>query len=137
MRAHLVGIVLLSHSRTLAEGSAHLAGQLAGGQVTVFPVGGTDDGGLGTSPDRLAAAVRAADQGAGVVVIPDLGSAVLASKALLVDLAEDEPDLLERIRIADAPFVEGAVAAVVSASAGLDLAAVLAAAEEARDVHKF
>lgn len=133
----LVGIVLLSHSRALAEGTAELAGQLAGGNVPVVAVGGTDDGGLGTSPDRLAEAVRSADRGAGVVVVPDLGSAVLVARMLLDDLAEDEPDRLTSIRVADAPFVEGAVAAAVLAGAGLGLTAVLAAAEEARGVRKL
>jgi len=126
----MVGIVLVSHSGPLAEGAAELVGQIAGGS-RVVPAGGTDDGGLGTSPDRIAAAVAAADTGAGVLLIPDLGSAVLSARTVLEDLGGGA------LRLADAPFVEGAVAAAVAASTGLDLAAVAQAAEEARDARKL
>ncbi|MFD2686464.1 PTS fructose transporter subunit IIA, partial [Streptomyces phyllanthi] len=73
------------------------------------------------------AAAAAVDRGAGVAVLTDLGSAVLTVKALLAEGDE----LPARTRLVDAPFVEGAVAAVVTASAGADLAAVEAAAGEA------
>lgn len=125
-----VGIVLVSHSGSLAAGAAALATQIAGG-ARVVGIGGTDDGRLGTSPDRIAAAIAAADSGDGVLLIPDLGSSVLSAKALLDDLDAT------RVVLADAPFVEGAVAAAVAAGAGLDLAAVAGAAEEARHVHKL
>lgn len=118
-----VGLVLVSHSAALAAGVAELVGQLAG-SVAVVPAGGTADGGLGTSPELIAGAVAGADDGSGVVVLADIGSAVLSAKLVLED-AEDN------VRLADAPFVEGAVAAGVTASTGADLAAVLAAAEEA------
>ena len=73
-----VGIVLISHSRTLAEGAAELARQMGVGEVTVEPAGGTEDGGLGTSQELLESAVRAADQGAGVVIIARPDAARLA-----------------------------------------------------------
>jgi dihydroxyacetone kinase phosphotransfer subunit len=130
----VVGVVLISHSRTLAEGAADLAGQIAGG-ARIRPAGGDPDGGLGTSADLIAAAIAAADDGEGVVLIPDLGSAVLTARALLADLAE-RPEA-PRLVLVDAPFVEGAVAAAVAAGAGLDLHAVAAAAREARDVGKL
>lgn len=127
---NLVGLVLVSHSRTLAEGLRELVVQI-GGEVPVAVAGGGPDGGLGTSPERVAAALREADGGAGVVVLPDLGSAVLTVRALLSE--EARPG----VRLVDAPFVEGAVAAAVTAGTGADLEAVAAAAEEARDVRKF
>jgi dihydroxyacetone kinase phosphotransfer subunit len=130
----MVGIVLISHSSGLAEGAAELAGQVAAG-ARVVPAGGTDDGRLGTSTDRIAAAITAADTGDGVVLIPDMGSSVLSALALLADL--DPESSGKQIRLADAPFVEGAVAAAVAASGGLDLTAVASAAEEARDVRKL
>jgi dihydroxyacetone kinase phosphotransfer subunit len=130
----MVGIVLISHSSGLAEGAAELAGQIAGG-ARVVAAGGTDDGRLGTSTDRITAAIAAADAGDGVLLLPDLGSSVLSALSLLDDLDPD-PDG-KRLRIADAPFVEGAVAAAVAASSGLDLAAVARAAEEARDARKL
>jgi phosphoenolpyruvate---glycerone phosphotransferase subunit DhaM len=126
----MVGIVLVSHSNQLAAGAAELATQIAG-DARVMPVGGTDDGRLGTSPDRIAAAIADADTGDGVLLIPDLGSAVLSARALLAELDGT------RVVLADAPFVEGAVAAAVAAGAGLDLAAVASAAEEARDARKL
>ena len=130
----MVGIVLISHSSGLAEGAAELAGQIAGG-ARVVAAGGTDDGRLGTSTDRITEAIAAADAGDGVLLLPDLGSSVLSALSLRDDLDPD-PDG-KRLRIADAPFVEGAVAAAVAASSGFDLAAVARAAEEARDARKL
>ncbi|MEU1911291.1 PTS-dependent dihydroxyacetone kinase phosphotransferase subunit DhaM [Streptomyces massasporeus] len=125
----LVGIVLVSHSAAVAASVAELAKGLAGGgpAVPVAPAGGTEAGGLGTSSELIAAAAASVDRGAGVAVLTDLGSAVLTVKALLAEGDE----LPEPTRLVDAPFVEGAVAAVVTASTGADLAAVEAAATEA------
>ncbi|OIJ98458.1 PTS-dependent dihydroxyacetone kinase phosphotransferase subunit DhaM [Streptomyces colonosanans] len=130
----MVGIVLVSHSAAVAESVAELATGLAGGGVTapVAAAGGTADGGLGTSAELVSQAAFAVDQGAGVAVLMDLGSAVLTVKALLAEGDE----LPENTRLVDAPFVEGAVAAVVTASAGADLAAVEAAAKEAYTYRK-
>ena len=120
-----VALVLVSHSRALAEGAAELAGQMAPG-VVILPAGGMDDGALGTSYDAIEAALSTATQdGRSAVVLTDLGSAVLTAESVL-DLAE--PELAERVLLADAPFVEGAVAAAVTAHGGADLAAVHASA---------
>lgn len=132
MSTAMVGIVLVSHSADLAAGAAHLAGQVSGGTVTIIAAGGTDEGDLGTSAAKVADGLRHADQGAGVVVLPDLGSAVLTVKAVLEDYGATATVVL-----ADAPFVEGAVAATVTAAAGGDVKAVAAAAEEARHVRKL
>jgi PTS hybrid protein len=129
-----VGIVLVSHSAALAEGTAELAGQISGGTVTIATAGGTDDGRIGTSIAKVETAIRLADAGAGVLILPDLGSSVLTVRALLAD-AED--DLPEPVAVADAPFVEGTVAATVTAATGGDLKAVLDAAEEARHARKL
>jgi|SRR5579859_1627735 len=126
-----VGILLVSHSAELADGTAHLAGQVSGGTVTIIAAGGTDDGRLGTSAAKVLRGLADADGGAGVVVLPDLGSAVLAVRAAL----EDQP--ADRVVLVDAPFVEGAVAATVTAAAGGDVKAVAAAAEEARHARKL
>jgi PTS hybrid protein len=129
----VIGIVLVSHSAALAEGLSDLVGQVSGEDVRVRPAGGSGDGGLGTDPDRIAAAIRSADTGSGVVVLVDIGSAVLSVKAILAGGDVGGID----VRLADAPLVEGAVAASVLAATGADLAAVAAAAEEARDVAKL
>jgi PTS hybrid protein len=127
-----VGIVLVSHSAALAEGAAEVAGQIGGGSVVIAAAGGTDDGGIGTSIARVRRAVQYAAAGAGVVILPDLGSSVLTVRALLA-----EEEFAGPVALADAPFVEGAVAATVTAAAGGDVKAVLQAAEEARHARKL
>ena len=126
----MVGLVLVSHSAKLASGLVELIAQLAP-DVTVVTAAGADDGRIGTSPDAVAAALGSADSGDGVVVIPDLGSAVLSVRVAL----EDAPT--EKAVLVDAPFVEGAVSAAVTAGTGASLDEVVAAAEEAREIPKF
>ena len=132
MSTGTVGIVLVSHSAELAAGAAHLATQVSGGTMTIIAAGGTDDGELGTSAAKVQRGLRLAESGLGVVVLPDLGSAVLTVRAVL----EDE-DPATNVVMADAPFVEGVVAATVTAAAGGDIKAVAAAAEEARNARKL
>ena len=104
---------------------------MAGPDVPLEGVGGTADGGLGTDADRIDAALDAADQGDGVVVLGDLGSAILTVRSVLEDREGSGA------RLVDAPLVEGAIAAAVTASAGLPIDDVVRAAEEARVVPKF
>ncbi|GAA4791660.1 PTS fructose transporter subunit IIA [Streptomyces ziwulingensis] len=129
-----VGIVLVSHSAEVAASVAELTRALAGGGagVLVAAAGGTADGGFGTSSELVATAAAAVDRGAGVAVLTDLGSAVLTVKALLAEGDELPPDT----RLVDAPFLEGAVAAVVTAATGADLPTVEAAAMEAYTYRK-
>jgi PTS hybrid protein len=127
----MVGIVLVCHSPRLAAGLVDLLAQLGTESVPIRVAAGTADGRLGTSADLVAAAVREADDGSGVVVIPDLGSAVLSVKVAIEDA---DP---KRIVMVDTPFVEGAVAAAVTAATGANLAAVVKAAEDARQIPKF
>ncbi len=123
-----VALVLVSHSRAIAEGLAELAGQMAP-DVTLLPAGGMPDGGLGTSYDAIEAALeQATADGRSAVLLADLGSAVMTAQAVLEML--DEP-VAERVRLADAPLVEGAVAAAVAAQGGAGVEGVLAAAEGA------
>ena len=128
-RERLVGVVLVSHSAEVAASVAELARGLAGGatEPPVAAAGGAPDGGLGTSAELISAAAASVDRGAGVAVLVDLGSAVLTVKALLAEGDE----LPEGTRLVDAPFVEGAIAAVVTASTGADVTAVEEAAKEA------
>lgn len=123
-----VGIVLVSHSVQLADGAVALAGQMAP-SVRLLPAGGTDDDGIGTSFAKVSAAVEAADGGEGVVVISDLGSALLTAETVLDMLPDDRRSA---VAVVDVPFVEGGVAAAVAAESGADLAGVVAAAEDAR-----
>jgi dihydroxyacetone kinase phosphotransfer subunit len=128
----LVGIVLVSHSFELAHGLAELATQVAGDGVKVEPAGGGPDGGLGTTDLSVRDAIRRADGGQGVVILGDLGSSILTVRHLL-----EEDHTNGHVRLVDAPFVEGAIAAAVMSSAGMELADVARAAEEARGASKF
>ena len=130
----LVGIVIVSNSAQIAAGTVELARQMAGDDVRIEAAGGTADGSRGTAAAAIMAASAAADAGAGVLVLVDLGSAVLATQTALELLGEGAA---ARVRISGGPLVEGAVVAAVQASVGDDLAAVLAAAEEAASLPKL
>jgi PTS hybrid protein len=127
----VVGIVVVSHSADLATGLADLAAQMAGPDVRIEPAGGLPDGSLGTDEDRVRAAIRAADQGSGVVVLGDLGSAILTVRHVLERHANGH------VRLVDAPIVEGTVAAAVTASANMPLEDVARSAEDARGAGKL
>lgn len=126
-----VGVVLVSHSQEVANSVRALALALTAdaAPAPVAATGGDLVDGPGISAVLVAAATRRVDQGHGVVVLADLGGAVTTVRALLAEA--DEHGLPFPVRFANAPFVEGAVAAVATATAGGDLAAVLDAAEEA------
>jgi PTS hybrid protein len=113
-----VGLVVVSHSRPLAEAAVELARQmLPGRSLAVEIAAGTDDGGLGTDAVAISAAITAADTGDGVVVLMDLGSAVLSAETAL-ELVDD--DVRERVVLSPAPLVEGLIGAVVVAAGGAD-----------------
>ncbi|MET0590102.1 MAG: dihydroxyacetone kinase phosphoryl donor subunit DhaM [Naasia sp.] len=122
-----VGLVFVSHSSKIAEGVVELSSQMAA-DVTLIAAGGTDDGRIGTSFELVQNGIAAADSGDGVVVLCDLGSAVLTAETAL-DFLDD--DVRARVLIADAPLVEGAVAAAVAAQSGAHRGGVAAAAETA------
>ena len=119
-----VGLVFVSHSARIAEGVVELARQMAP-TVPLVAAGGTDDGGIGTSYDRVLAAIGEADRGDGVLLIGDLGSAILTAETA-VDLLDEPP--AGGVRVLDVPIVEGGVAAAVAAESGADLDAVARAA---------
>lgn len=122
-----VGVVFVSHSVKIAEGLVELAAQMAPHTVLVA-AGGTDEGGIGTSFTRVLGGIERADAGAGVAVLCDLGSAILTAETALDFLDEG---LRARVRIVDAPIVEGGVAAAVSAEVGDSLDDVVRAARSA------
>jgi dihydroxyacetone kinase DhaKLM complex PTS-EIIA-like component DhaM len=135
----MVGIVVVSHSERAAEGISEIAAEMAG-DTRIEPVGGDGQGGIGTVPDAIEAAIDAAaggDEGgdAGdldpVVVLVDLGSAVMNAD-VAVELSDAEAV------IADAPVLEGAVnAAVAATDPSATVESVREQAEAARDVDKL
>ncbi len=128
----MVGLVLVSHSPKIAEGTAELVRQMAGEEVEISAVGGDAEGGFGTDAERIEAAIRDLDADE-VLVFMDLGSAVLSAETVLEMLP---PERREKVRLVDAPFVEGAFAAGVIASTG-DADECVEAAMEARTESKL
>jgi PTS hybrid protein len=131
----LVGLILVSHSRTLVDGLRDMVAQVAGADVPVATAGGAEDGRLGTSAPRIAEAVRfVLDRADGAVVLLDLGSAALSLELALEDLTDTDR---QRVRVTEAPLVEGAVLAAVQASVGATIDEVVAAAESASTMAKL
>ncbi len=130
----MVGIVIVSHSSKVAEGIREMALQMANPDQKIIAAGGTDAGGIGTDAVKILNAINEADDGDGVVLLVDLGSAVLSAEVAMEMLEEI---VRERVRIADTPILEGSISAVVEASIGSPLEAVVATAEEAKEINKL
>lgn len=122
-----VGILVVSHSASVASGTVELARQMAA-DVMLVAAGGTEDGGIGTSFEAITAGLEELRETDGIVVLCDLGSAYLTTDTALDFLDEDER---ARVHVSSAPLVEGTVAAAVAAQTGGDVEAVLAAAASA------
>ena len=132
----MVNLVIVSHSRRLAEGVCEVARQMADNQVRIIPVGGIRDQNdgtavewlLGTNALEIASAIEDAMSDEGVLVLVDLGSACIAAEEALEMLPEW---MQAQVLMSNAPLVEGAIVAAVEASMGRSLPDVNAAAEEA------
>ncbi len=131
----MIGIVVVCHSRALATAAVDLATGLAGAErrPRIVVAAGLDDGSFGTDATAVAAAIAEADDGEGVLVLLDLGSAVLSVEFAL-DLAGPPT---ERVRLSPGPLVEGLIAAAITAGTGADLEAVAAEAENALSHKQF
>ena len=128
--ADMVGIVVVSHSEKLAESIVDLTKMMAEG-AHIAAAGGLEDGSFGTSYERIKAAIDTVYSDDGVIVLMDMGSAVMTTEMVL-----DEYDSA-KVRMADAPVVESAVAASVSAMCGSDLETILAEIEDVKQTPKF
>ncbi len=130
-----MGLILVSHSGTLVDGLRDMVTQVAGADVPVGTAGGTEDGRLGTSAPRIAEAVQfVLDRADGGIVLLDLGSAALSLELALEDLTDSDR---QRVRVTEAPLVEGAILAAVQASVGATIDEVVAAAESASSMAKI
>ncbi|WP_020391807.1 phosphoenolpyruvate--protein phosphotransferase [Kribbella catacumbae] len=123
----MIGIVVVSHSRALAEAVVGLASEMVaeGDRPVIAVAAGLDETTFGTDAAAVAEAIAVADSPDGVLVLLDLGSAVLSAEMALEFV---DPEVAERVKLSSAPLVEGLVAAVVTASTGATLDAVLAEA---------
>ena len=123
----IVGIVVVSHSPKVAEGAVDMVRQMVGEEVPCAWAGGDPAGGLGTDAVRIKDAIERVWSEAGVAVFVDLGGAEMNAEMAIEMLA---PERAGRVRICNAPVVEGAVVGATEASGGAALEAVCAAAEE-------
>lgn len=132
----MVNLVIVSHSHTLAQGVAELAGQMSGESVRILTAAGVwegDERALGTDTLAIFEAVQEAWSEAGVLILLDMGSAALCAEMAWEML---EPAQQARVRISNAPLVEGAVVAALQASLGQSLDQVNQAAEESAHARK-
>lgn len=125
----MVGIVIVSHSQKLAEGVVEIAGMMA--KAPLAAAGGLEDGSLGTSYDKISAAVEAVYSEDGVLVLMDMGSAVMTTEIVLEDLDR------ANVKMLDCPLVEGAVLAAVESAGGRSLKEISERIEDARTTKKF
>ncbi|KYK46117.1 MULTISPECIES: dihydroxyacetone kinase phosphoryl donor subunit DhaM [Bradyrhizobium] len=122
-----VGIVIVSHSKDIAKGTADMVRQMVGSEVKVAFCGGNPDGGLGTSVSLIVDAINDAWSTKGVAILVDLGGAETNSEMAVEML---EPARRALVVVCNAPIVEGAVMAATEAAGGSSLAQVKAVAEE-------
>jgi len=127
----MVGFVVVSHSQKIAEGTVELAKQMAA-DVKISAAGGMEDGSIGTDVSRILAGIEAVQTGDGVVVLVDLGSAVMSSEMAIEMLSDDS-----NVKIVDAPIVEGTIFGAVQASIGASLEAVMDVLAGTKSYKKF
>ena len=121
----MVGIVIVSHSQKLAEGVVEISRMMAK-TARLAAAGGLEDGSLGTSYDKISAAIESVYSSDGVIVLMDMGSAVMTTEMVLEDL--DKPN----VKMIDCPLVEGAVLAAVESVNGRSLEEISERIAEAR-----
>ena len=127
----MIHLILVSHHPDIARGIAALAAQMSAAPETIHTAAGIDDADnpIGTDAVRIMQTLLEADNPDGILILVDLGSAILSAQTAL-DLLDD-PALVARCRISAAPLVEGAISAAVAASSGADLETVAREATQA------
>ena len=126
----MVGIVIVSHSKKLAEGVVELS-RLIAGDCPMVAAGGLDDGGFGTSYEKIEEAINSVYSDDGVAVIMDLGSSCMTTEMVIENMEG------RKVEMIDCPMVEGAAAAAAEAESGSTLEEVKKAAMEAAGESKF
>ena len=126
----MVGIVIVSHSKNLADSVVEFTGLMAPA-AKIAAAGGMEDGGFGTSFEKIQKAIESVYSEEGVIVLMDMGSAVMTTEMVL-DMFE--PDT---VKMADCPLVEGAVVATINAVSGMKMDEILAALSQVAGTPKF
>jgi len=127
----MVGIVIVSHSQKIAEGARELASQMAP-NAKIASSGGMKNGDIGTDVDKIVAGINEVKSDEGVVILVDLGSAVMSSE-MAIEMIPDN----ENIILVDSPLVEGAIFGAVEASIGSPIAKVVEVLKKVKDYKKF
>lgn len=126
----MVGLVIISHSRALADGVVELAKMIAD-DVPIAAAGGLEDGSTGTSFDKISAAAESVYSDDGVIFLMDMGSAVMTAEMVIESMEG------RNIKMADVPIVEGAVSIAADISAGLGIDEIMAGLDEVRNIRKL
>ena len=126
----MFSIVIVSHSQKLAEGVVEVAKMMAH-NVAVIAAGGNENGELGTSYEKIAAAINEVYTDDGTAILMDMGSAVMTAEIVLESMDE------RRLKLIDAPIVEGAILAAIEAAAGTSLEDLPEKMQQARDMRKI
>lgn len=130
----MIGIVLVAHSHLLVVGLQEMAVQMSRNMVKIAAAGGVDDETIGTNAERIHQAIQAVYSPDGVLILFDLGSALLSTQMAVEMLPEEQQ---QQVKLSSAPLVEGAIVAAVEASLGHTLEEVNSAAEAAKDMEKI
>ena len=125
----MLGMVIVSHSEKIAVGVSELAHQMAK-DVKIVPAGGLSDGGIGTDLEKIVNSINEADTGDGVVILMDLGSAVMTAE-MAIDMVDS------KVTMIDGPIVEGSIAASVTIMTGGSIEDIKRAVSECKTVSKF
>lgn len=128
----MISLVLVSHSAKIAEGARDLALQMTQDKVQIAVAGGLNDPEhpIGTDPMKVMEAINTVYSDDGVIILMDLGSALMSAETAIEFL---EPDQQSKIHLCPAPLIEGTVAAAVQASVGGSIELVLQEASAALD----
>ena len=121
------GVVLVSHSEYIAKGLKELVDEMNDGSVQVVAAGGADGGRIGTSAIKIQGAIESVEDCDHILIYADLGSSILSAETA-IDLIDE--DLAEKVQLVDA------LAGVVQGTISDDVADVIKASEDARNVHK-
>ncbi|MBW4844511.1 MAG: PTS-dependent dihydroxyacetone kinase phosphotransferase subunit DhaM [Lachnospiraceae bacterium] len=126
----MVGLVIVSHSDSLAKSVVELT-KIMASNAQIASAGGLEDGSFGTSFEKIKAAIESVYTDDGVLVLMDMGSAVMTTE-MVIEMLEDK-----KVEMVDCPLVEGAVVASIDAAAGMDFEAIKADLSKVGGTRKF